>query len=1070
MQSKPPLRPNPLAPLAGCVASFGAPTSKPAASKPPASGLYTLELVDPKSPCRGRFLGYAPACGAPAAPRLQAAPAAWRVRAGTTTASLEAVRPRGCAAGLAAAPKCGAATRLSRGPRPTQWRFSPAPGVRGALALATANATGCAPRALAAASAAARCARSSITATAGAAPSAWRLARVAAPPPPPLPDVTTVETAKVGFSFAFSNLTVEDFGPPQRATFCDALLAAAPGGGGTCVVDAVYALPEARRRLAAAGGIGVNGARALHPPRGGAEPSPSRQPPTCAAAAPGSPQLLLPPLPPPPPPSAGTVTFMVTVTAPAGSGSSAGGSGAAAALAQVFVATLEDAAVVSAALAEEFPGATITVTSVEAAPATVEVVEGAFVPPAPGGEAPAPGGEAPAPSGETPAPSGETPAPSGETPANPTPTPEPTPEPAPVPAPVPLPVPVPTPTPSPAASPSPSPSSTPSPSPSPPNLPGAPTAVTAVASTTDPTKATVSWAAPAYAGASAITGYSVNCTAGAVTVGPQAFGDVVTTGADGFTDLLPATAYTCTVAAVNAAGAGVASVASAEFTTPNNEPGAPTAVTAVASTTDPTKATVSWAAPAYAGASAITGYSVNCTAGAVTVGPQAFGDVVTTGADGFTDLLLATVYTCTVAAVNAAGVGVASVASAAFTTLSATPGAPTGVVAAASLTDPARATVSWVAPAYAGTSAITGYSVSCTASGSGTVVGPLSYAADATTTGANAFYALAGATTYVCAVAATNTAGAGVAGAAADAITTLIPPGTLPLTASYAISSLAANTTFNNAWSTQNLGNGGAAALVVDAPVRNESLSAALWLTTACADSDRASAATAFGEAQTIVTNPAPALLLPAYTAGAFNGMPLATFLAQLDQISYSFYKKSTSGACTPNAPGAPSLKLELGSAEGGYTVLVWEPWAGVKFQTAANASTPGNGPLLDTWYFPSITAGRGNAAVGTTTPAVGCTAPNAGCATGGWWSTRNSPAPLERWASLAAWAAYWDNPASANAPVQTGTATKIVGYSSKAVIQKISLEVGTYNRLMSGYVGELRIKGATFDWTYNFG
>jgi hypothetical protein len=721
-------------------------------------------------------------------------------------------------------------------------------------------------------------------------------------------------------------------------------------------------------------------------------------------------------------------------------------SGTVAQLAQVFAASLQDAAVVSAALAGEFPGATITVTEVAAQPPTTTVAEGPLVPPAPGGEVPAPGGETPAPGGEPPA------------------------EPAPVPEPVPVPAPVtvfePVPEPAPFV-----PQPVPNPAPAPAPLPGAPTGVVAATSLSDTTKATVSWTAPAYNGTSDITGYSASCTAaGPVTVGPQAFGDVATTGADGFTGLLPGTAYTCAVAAVNAAGAGAVSVASAQFTTPNNEPGAPTGVTAVASTTDPTKATVSWAAPAYAGASAIAGYSVNCTAaGPVTVGPQAFGDVVTTGADGFTGLLPGTAYTCAVAAVNTAGAGAASAASASFATLTATPGAPTGVTAAASLTDPARATVTWAAPAYVGTSAITGYSVSCAAAAPAAAVGPLSYAADATTTGANAFYALAGATTYTCTVAATNTAGAGAAAASA-AFATMVPPGTLPLTATYAIASLAANTTFNNAWSTQNLGNAGAAALVADAPARNGSLTTALWLTTACADSDRASAATAFGEAVTTVTNPAPAPLLPAYTAGAFNGMPLATFLAQLDQISYSFYKESTSGACTPNAPGAPSLKLELGSAEGGYTVLVWEPWAGVKFQTAANASTPGNGPLLDTWYFPSITAGRGNAAVGTTTPAVGCTAPNAGCATGGWWSTRNSPAPLERWASLAAWAAYWDDPASANAPVQTGTATKIVGYSSKAVIQKISLEVGTYNRLMSGFVGELRINGTTFDWTYSFG
>ncbi|MEJ6024356.1 DUF4214 domain-containing protein [Ramlibacter sp. PS4R-6] len=91
--------------------------------------------------------------------------------------------------------------------------------------------------------------------------------------------------------------------------------------------------------------------------------------------------------------------------------------------------------------------------------------------------------------------------------------------------------------------------------------PGAPTLVTATAGEG---KATVTFAAPAFDGGSAVTGYSASCTGGGIT--RTATG---TTKTIVVSDLTGGTTYACTAAAKNAIGTG-ASSAAVSITTPGS--------------------------------------------------------------------------------------------------------------------------------------------------------------------------------------------------------------------------------------------------------------------------------------------------------------------------------------------------------------------------------------------------------------------------------------------------------------------------------------------------------------------
>jgi len=264
-------------------------------------------------------------------------------------------------------------------------------------------------------------------------------------------------------------------------------------------------------------------------------------------------------------------------------------------------------------------------------------------------------------------------------------------------------------------------------------------------------QATVSWSAPTSDGGSPITGYDVTrYTTGQAAV-TTSVGDVTQTTVDGLTN---GTTYTFRVAARNAAGTGGQSTDSNPVT-PSTVPDAPTSVSATAGAG---QATVNWSAPVSDGGSPITQYAVTrYTAGAppvtTTVGPttQAIIGGLTNG----------TTYTFRVAAKNIAGTGAQSTESNAVTPKT-VPAAPTNVTATVAAE---QATVSWVASASDGGSAITGYDVTRYVGGLPYGTSSVGVVTQTTVTG------LTNGTTYTFRVAAKNAAGTGPKSADSNPVT-----------------------------------------------------------------------------------------------------------------------------------------------------------------------------------------------------------------------------------------------------------------------------------------------------------
>ncbi len=287
--------------------------------------------------------------------------------------------------------------------------------------------------------------------------------------------------------------------------------------------------------------------------------------------------------------------------------------------------------------------------------------------------------------------------------------------------------------------------------------PGAPTIGSVVSANAS---VIVSWTAPAGNGGSAITGYAVTPYIGGTAQTVQTFNSTATT--ETVTGLTNGTAYTFTVAAINAIGTGAQSAAS-NSVTPATVPGAPTIGTATAGNAT---ATVTWTAPGNNGGAAITGYVVTPYIGGGPQTAQTFNSTATT--ETVTGLTNGTAYTFKVAAINAAGTGNQSGSSNSVTPTT-VPGPPTGV---SGVSENASALVSWSAPSSNGGLAITGYVVTPYIGGVAQTAQTFNNTATTqTATG------LTNGTAYTFTVAAINADGTGTQSGQSNSVTPATTPG-----------------------------------------------------------------------------------------------------------------------------------------------------------------------------------------------------------------------------------------------------------------------------------------------------
>ena len=272
-------------------------------------------------------------------------------------------------------------------------------------------------------------------------------------------------------------------------------------------------------------------------------------------------------------------------------------------------------------------------------------------------------------------------------------------------------------------------------------------------------QSSVSWATPATNGGAAITAYTVQYSSDGGTTWTTA-----TSAASPYvvTGLTNGTSYSSQVAATNPAGTGTYS--SSVTATPATVPGAPS--TPSATSNGNSTSTVTWTAPASNGGAAITAYVVQYSAdGGATwtvASSSASSPYIVTG------LTNGTAYIFEVAAINPAGTGPFSGASASAYPASA-PGAPTGVTGT-----PGNTTVSvaWSAPASNGGASITAYTVQYSSNAGSTWTVATSSAASSPylVTG------LANGTAYLFEVAATNSAGTGSFSSPSSSVTPVSAP------------------------------------------------------------------------------------------------------------------------------------------------------------------------------------------------------------------------------------------------------------------------------------------------------
>ncbi len=248
--------------------------------------------------------------------------------------------------------------------------------------------------------------------------------------------------------------------------------------------------------------------------------------------------------------------------------------------------------------------------------------------------------------------------------------------------------------------------------------PGAPTDLTATASSQ--TAINLSWTAPSDDGGSAITGYRIQVSTNGSTNWTNLVGNTnSTTTTYTHTGLAAGTTRHYRVRARNTVGWSDASIpANATTEAATTEPGAPTGLTASAS--GQTAINLSWSAPSNDGGSAITGYRIEVSPNGSTSWTNLVGNTnSTTTTYTHRNLTAGTTRHYRIRAINTAGPSDPSnIASATTdnTTQATAPDAPTGLRATAS--GQTAINLSWSAPSNNGGSAITGYRIQVSPNGS----------------------------------------------------------------------------------------------------------------------------------------------------------------------------------------------------------------------------------------------------------------------------------------------------------------------------------------------------------------
>lgn len=180
------------------------------------------------------------------------------------------------------------------------------------------------------------------------------------------------------------------------------------------------------------------------------------------------------------------------------------------------------------------------------------------------------------------------------------------------------------------------------------NLPGAPTILMA---TGQEFGLSVTYAPPASSGASSIIDYTLVCTPASGGSAKTATGSGTSLALSGLTG---GSTYNCTVSARNSQGSGPASAVTAIYvpTGAAQTPGAPQSILA---TPSKGRVTITFSPPASNGGAAISGYLASCSSpGNTTRTANGSSPLTVKG------LIGGRIYSCSLAAINSAGVGASS--------------------------------------------------------------------------------------------------------------------------------------------------------------------------------------------------------------------------------------------------------------------------------------------------------------------------------------------------------------------------------------------------------------------------